>query len=76
MERITDSINRLPSEISCQSYCDDELTKSTVKKEDLETEVETHSSKHETAVPKTNATESEVVEFSVTATESERDARR
>ena len=56
-------MNRLQSEVSHESHCDDELTKASVKKEDLEHQVPAHSFKLETAVSKTNVADCEVAEL-------------
>ena len=59
---ITDLTDRLQSETSHKIYCDDELTKASVKKEELENHA-AHSLKLETAVSKNIATDGEVAEL-------------
>ena len=61
---ITDLIDKLHSEASPEarhkSYCDDELTKASVKKQDLETQVATRSFKLEEAISMSIALDGEV----------------
>ena len=50
-------------EASHKSYCDDELTETSVKKKDLEIQVAAHSTKLETAISKTSALDGEVAQL-------------
>ena len=64
---ITDLSNKLHSEAlpetSHKFCCDDELMQASVKKEDLGTQVETHSFKLEEAISKSNALDGDVAEL-------------
>ena len=61
---ITELINRLQAEASSEathkSYCDEEMSKTTEKKQDLESDVAKHSSRLEAAVSKSNILEGEI----------------
>ena len=61
---ITELINRLQAEASSEathkSYCDEEMSKTTEKKQDLESEVAKHSSKLERAVSKSTILDGEI----------------
>ena len=61
---ITDLINRLQAEASSEashkSYCDEETSKATEKKEDLEGDVAKHSSKLEAAVARSTVLDGEI----------------
>ena len=63
-ELITKLFNRLESKASSnashKSYCDDELATVSAKKEDLQTQVATHSSMLEAAVAKSSVLDGEV----------------
>ena len=60
---IADLVDRLQLETSHKSHCDDELMKASVKEEDFETQVETHSFKLEEAILKPSALDGEVAEL-------------
>ena len=61
---ITDLISRVQAEASSEtnqkSYCDEEMSKATKKREDLETDVAKHSSKLEAAVARSVDLDGEV----------------
>ena len=61
---ITDLINRLQAEASSEashkSYCDEETSKATEKKEDLEADVAKHSSKLEASVARSTVLDGEI----------------
>ena len=66
---ITDLITQLQTESSSEtavkSYCDEEMDKSAVKKEDIGAEVAKHSCSVEAAVSTSSVSDSEVAEFKV-----------
>ena len=57
---ITELINKLQAEASHKSYCDEELSKTTAKKQDLESDVAKHFSRLESAVAKSNTLDGEI----------------
>jgi len=63
-DSITELINRVQAEASSEAshkwYCDEELSETTENKQDLESDVEKHSSKLEAVVAKSNILDTEI----------------